>query len=168
MSVHITVNALDIIEEKINLLKEEREDVIHELSVIKRKNFQIRYMEGLRTVSTVILSMTLLSLFMVYSYERAFYHNFFLFLFHVVILFLTVLSAKKKYDEIDESSFIEAIEELDDAIIEKQSEKRDIIAKEDDKLSTKSFEDESKECPMCAELVKSKARICRFCNYSFC
>ena len=27
--------------------------------------------------------------------------------------------------------------------------------------------DETKECPMCAESVKIKAKICRFCGYKF-
>lgn len=27
--------------------------------------------------------------------------------------------------------------------------------------------DDSKECPQCAEIVKAKAKLCRFCNYKF-
>lgn len=26
---------------------------------------------------------------------------------------------------------------------------------------------DTKECPQCAEIVKAKAKICRFCNYKF-
>jgi len=33
--------------------------------------------------------------------------------------------------------------------------------------NTATVADDSKECPQCAEMVKARAKICRFCNYNF-
>ncbi len=33
--------------------------------------------------------------------------------------------------------------------------------------ATEPVIDDTKECPQCAETVKARARICRFCHYQF-
>lgn len=33
--------------------------------------------------------------------------------------------------------------------------------------TTTSIESDTKECPQCAEIIKVKARICRYCNFKF-
>ncbi len=65
-------------------------------------------------------------------------------------------------------------EEID----EYKTKKREIILEQERKLSEEhsetidadfSFDDikENKECPACAERVKAKAKICRYCGYEF-
>lgn len=35
------------------------------------------------------------------------------------------------------------------------------------KFGRSKYDIDSKSCPQCAEMVKSEARICRYCNYKF-
>ena len=39
--------------------------------------------------------------------------------------------------------------------------------KEDLLIDMEKFYKDTKECPMCAETVKAKAKICRFCKHKF-
>lgn len=41
------------------------------------------------------------------------------------------------------------------------------IIKSNNNKNADNTEGDSKECPQCAEKVKSKAKICRFCSYKF-
>lgn len=40
---------------------------------------------------------------------------------------------------------------------QQKSEKKDSVC----------FPDDAKECPQCAEVIRAKAKVCRFCGYSF-
>lgn len=70
----------------------------------------------------------------------------------------------------------ESLKELEDKIsclkreLEKfNEEKRNVInlASNEEILNINQNFNDEKECPMCAEMVKVKAKICRFCGYTF-
>ena len=44
---------------------------------------------------------------------------------------------------------------------------KNLKEEEEDKEEFKKVIIENKECPMCAESVKARAKICRFCSYEF-
>lgn len=44
---------------------------------------------------------------------------------------------------------------------------QEVTAIQEVKFLSAATSDGTKECPQCAEVVKAKARICRFCNYQF-
>jgi hypothetical protein len=72
-------------------------------------------------------------------------------------------AALESYDEKYVQKIVNAINE---AIISQQH--KDInVTTMSEVASTSEYSEDLKECPMCAELVKSKAKICRFCNYTF-
>jgi len=50
-----------------------------------------------------------------------------------------------------------------------EDEKREFLLKHAEKIKKpeEDISSETKECPMCAETIKAKAIICRFCNHKF-
>jgi len=46
-------------------------------------------------------------------------------------------------------------------------ERRKMLLEQGNEITAISTESNSKECPRCAEIVKLRAKVCRFCNYEF-
>jgi len=46
-------------------------------------------------------------------------------------------------------------------------ERRKMLLEQGNEITAISTENNSKECPRCAEIVKLRAKVCRFCNYEF-
>lgn len=66
------------------------------------------------------------------------------------------------------------VEDLQNSLSNAKKEKQDILLQFDQEIqSVKNLTDgaevleANKECPMCAEKIKMKAKICRFCGYQF-
>ena len=80
---------------------------------------------------------------------------------------------RKKIEELQqliaqvESELKKYKNEMRSIILEQE---RDIKEEKDENITddfTFSESQDTKECPMCAETVKAKAKICRFCGYKF-
>ena len=68
-----------------------------------------------------------------------------------------------------ESITLEEIKSLKGNIKKWEAEKREYLLKHAEKFKKpdEGLTSETKECPMCAETIKTKAIICRFCNHKF-
>lgn len=51
--------------------------------------------------------------------------------------------------------------------LEKVNEEKRVLINNSKEVVINNIEESQKECPMCAELIKIRAKICRFCGYSF-
>lgn len=62
------------------------------------------------------------------------------------------------------------VDELENAILRFQKEQEDFMLEHEEAIKKGRAglaKDDEKECPACAEKVKSRARICRYCRYEF-
>lgn len=62
-----------------------------------------------------------------------------------------------------EMQVIELKKELDSVI----ESKEELIDNTSDNETKERISNDEKECPMCAEIIKKKAKICRYCGYKF-
>ena len=93
----------------------------------------------------------------------------------VVLAFAIALSGDKKEDT---TKLEHLIVEAERKVQKHTQEKRELLlahervireidgAKVTSRMDLASVANE-KECPMCAEMVKSRAKVCRFCSYQF-
>lgn len=58
-------------------------------------------------------------------------------------------------------------EELRVTIQRLEQEKRELLLSHESEIKQESAESELKECPMCAELVRKRAKICKHCRHIF-
>lgn len=60
------------------------------------------------------------------------------------------------------------VEEIRDKYMKHMVNQQDLLDKEISAIHPMpSTENDTKECPQCAETIKAKAKVCRFCNYRF-
>lgn len=72
-------------------------------------------------------------------------------------------------DEKEEVSISNLILKINTDLDKARKEKKDILLEyeKQNNLILKIDKELEKECPMCAEFIKSKAKICRFCSHNF-
>lgn len=51
--------------------------------------------------------------------------------------------------------------------LEEVNEEKRVLINNSEEIAISNIKDNEKECPMCAEVVKLRAKVCRFCGYSF-
>lgn len=185
MEIQMTMGAVETLNERINILQDELSSLDRQLVNLKGQLGTARAKDaGKKTLKIFFIVVSVLTFFMAFiglvSGAPAV-----TILFGVVgFLFVYVINTKLN-DITEKDHILYKISELETSISKKQAEleqyrskKKALILENERKLSdsmddtvdeTFTFEsiNNTKECPMCAETVKTKAKICRFCGYKF-
>lgn len=67
----------------------------------------------------------------------------------------------------DNTAETQRAEELRATIAQLEQEKRDMLLRHETEIKSGEDDADFKECPMCAELVRRRAKICRHCHHTF-
>lgn len=136
---------------------------------------------AIKTILILLLIITLFSVvtFLILNHYNYFGSSLFLGLLSLILFFQNIIAKRNKVIDLAKQN------ELETVILEKEAklkllkkEKREIILEQereiksitDDNVANNySVETENyeRECPMCAEKIKLKAKVCRFCGNKF-
>ena len=176
-SLQKTINIHEILDERIKMLQEELnlyEQEKNQIVLAKNSKSFIRFFLYLVLIISVIIFLIFILLTFEYGNDDS------LDGFIAFIVFLGLISYgglcgtsfdKEKFNQLNE-----LINNLKIDIEKIKKEKREIILKyereikdseNDDFIKEEDFLVTEKECPMCAEMVKIKAKKCRFCGHMF-
>jgi hypothetical protein len=67
----------------------------------------------------------------------------------------------------ENAEHIQRAEQLRRTVQRLEQEKRQLLLDQEEQIKQSQDEPEMKECPMCAELVRNRAKICKHCRHSF-
>lgn len=174
-----TLNITEALNERINVFTEDIRKYERDLGQVKKKNAVIiirrRFLFAMAILCWVFAALYALALI---GYKGdIFVHGCF-----ACLIFLGGLgfnNAKKKYkkDNDTEVELLKKINEVSNKLNKVKREKRDMVLqyeteikhKQDEDIITENFkaEPDLKECPMCAEMIKAKAKLCRYCGHKF-
>lgn len=185
-NVQIVTGAIETLNEKIGILQEEYEALAKQKATLEKQILAARAKNaGVKIAMTLLIIIGSIFFILTFAMLSENEPGSALFLGIFALLFIVAGASLKERLEINTDYLEKKCQEMQ-ASIDKQKEeideyktkKREIILEQERKLSEEhsetididfSFDDvkENKECPACAELVKAKAKICRYCGYEF-
>jgi hypothetical protein len=90
----------------------------------------------------------------------------------VIALITQPASRRSRTDQLSGGNYldihrIQRAEQLRRTVQRLELEKRQLLLDQEEQIKQSQDEPEMKECPMCAELVRKRAKICKHCRHSF-
>ena len=171
ISIHETLDErIKMLQEELNLYEEEKKQIV----LAKNSKSFIRFFLYLGLIISVLIFLICILLTFESGNDNGM-NGFIAFIFFLGLIFYGGLCGtsfdKEKFNQLNE-----LINNLEIDIKKLRKEKREIILKyereikdseNDDFIKEEDFLVTEKECPMCAEMVKIKAKKCRFCGHMF-
>jgi len=179
-----TLSITEALNERINMLTEDLEKYEADLKKVKAANNAIKSKRKLMVICSVI-SWLLVGLFVmviIYSSSTNEDNSTGILVLLILFFFGGIIFNSAKYQYKVDNDTVAELEKMIDEISEKleqaKTEKRDMVLQFEKEIKinqsketiTEDYnyeENDTKECPMCAEFVKFKAKICRYCGYKF-
>lgn len=183
-----TINVVDALNERVAILTEDMGRYKSDLVLIQTKNNAKRLARVVMMIASVILwimcGFFVLCIFMyIVDFDFEYILLFSLLATPTWLGAQKVWKSKKRYEQIDTATIDElntSIQGINEKLNRAKAEKRDMLLDyerqvKDAERSTIVTEeviseiatDGTKECPMCAEMVKVRAKKCRFCAHVF-
>lgn|GEM_PF-5385735 len=184
----INVGLKEVLSGKIETLEREKEEVLRRISQYNKTELihntkleAIKFTYGIFNLIFMVAVITSIPsiLFVIYTEGSI------IFCMMIVIVDIIAYIIKNKIKKKMEETISQAksnkihlefrLKQINDEILSLSKERDEIYNKFiskyheeiEDSNKSQTNEPDMKECPMCAETIKYKARVCRFCNYNF-
>lgn len=184
----INVGLKEVLGGKIETLEREKEEVLRQISqnnktklIHNTKLEAIKFTYGIVNLIFIVALITTIPfiLFVIYTEGSI------IFCMMSVIVDIIAYAIKKRMKKKMEETISQAksneihlevrLRQINDEIFCLSKERDELYDKFiskyheeiEDSNKSQTNEPDTKECPMCAETIKYKAKVCRFCNYNF-
>jgi uncharacterized small protein (DUF1192 family) len=179
-SIQRTFNISDALNERIKIIEEDISKTKTDLDNINNRNAIVKTKRIvfliLMIIPIVIASFTMLAI--MFEPEGSGPAFVILVCFPAMCAYIFWTKRKKYIVDIEAVGRLESrIAALGKELNKAKDEKREIVIRYERELKLQEESDiiddsftievDSKECPMCAETVKAKAKVCRFCSHKF-